>query len=143
MSRVSTLITPALENATVADAMRAGIISCPADTPVRAVAEMMARYHVHAVVVEGVPADPGHGWGIVSDMRLTRAAARDELDATAAELAYGPALTVTPDESLIRAAELMAEHGVSHLIVAASPTSRPAGIISTLDLAVVIAWGRD
>ena len=70
-SRTSRLIGPAFEHATVADAMRAGIISCQADTGLRAIAELMASYHVHAVVVEraGVESGqaPGPGWGIVSD----------------------------------------------------------------------------
>ena len=79
-SRTSRLIGPAFEHATVADAMRTGIISCQADTSLRAIAELMASYHVHAVVVgtAGVEsgAASGHGWGIVSDVELARAAAR-------------------------------------------------------------------
>ena len=63
--------------------MRTGIISCQADTSLRAIAELMASYHVHAVVVEtaGVEsgAASGQGWGIVSDVELARAAARGEL----------------------------------------------------------------
>ena len=57
--------------------MRTGIISCQADTGLRAIAELMASYHVHAVVVEraGVESGqaPGPGWGIVSDVVLARA----------------------------------------------------------------------
>lgn len=146
MSRTSRLITPAFEHATVADAMRAGIISCPADISLRAIAEIMASYHVHAVVVEGVEAEPnaapGSGWGLVSDVELARAAAQGQLQATAAELTGASAIFITPAEPLRRAAELMSEHGVSHLIVAAKPNARPVGIISTLDLAMVLAWGR-
>lgn len=126
--------------------MRAGIISCPASTGVRAIAEMMASYHVHAVVVEGLEpesnAAPGEGWGIVSDIDLARAAAQGRSQATAGELAVADAIFIDPAEPLRRAAELMSEHGVSHLIVSTSPTARPVGIISTLDLAVVLAWGR-
>jgi CBS domain-containing protein len=140
------LITPAFEHATVADTMRAGIISCPADTSLRAIAEIMASYHVHAVVVEGVEAEssaaPGQGWGLVSDVELARAAARGKLQATAAELAGASAIFIGPAEPLRRAAELMSEHGVSHLIVSTTPNARPVGIISTLDLAVALAWGR-
>ena len=145
-SRTSRLIGPAFEHATVADAMRTGIISCQADTSLRAIAELMASYHVHAVVVEtaGVEsgAASGQGWGIVSDVELARAAARGELQATAGELAGSGAMFIGPAEPLRRAAELMSEHRVSHLIVSTAPTTRPVGIISTLDLAVALAWGR-
>ena len=67
--------------------MRTGIISCQADSSLRAIAELMASYHVHAVVVETASVEsgtaPGQGWGIVSDVELARAAARGELQATA------------------------------------------------------------
>jgi CBS domain-containing protein len=68
MPRTPALLTPAFGQATVGDAMRAGIISCPADAPVRAIAERMASYHVHAVVVEGVSPGAGLSWGIVTDV---------------------------------------------------------------------------
>ena len=80
----------------------------------------------------------------MSDFDLARAAARGELDATAGELAGSEAAFIAPAEPVKRAAELMlmAEHRVSHLIVSTAPTARPVGIISTLDLAVALAWGR-
>jgi CBS domain-containing protein len=143
-STTSRMIGPAFEHATVADAMRVGIISCQADTSLRAIAELMASYHVHAVVVEREVEESGagQGWGIVSDVELARAAARGELQATAGELAGSSPAFIAPAEPLTRAAELMVEQRVSHLIVSTAPTARPAGIISTLDLAVAIAWGR-
>ena len=82
------------------------------------------------------------GVGIVSDIDLARAAARGELQATAGELDGSGATFIGPAEPLRRAAELMSEHRVSHLIVSTAPTTRPVGIISTLDLAVALAWGR-
>jgi CBS domain-containing protein len=64
------------------------------------------------------------------------------LQATAAELAGASAIFIGPAEPLRRPAELMSEHGVSHLVVSTAPAARPVRIISTLDLAVVLAWGR-
>jgi CBS domain-containing protein len=140
------MIAPAFEHATVANAMRAGIISCYAETGLSEIAEMMASYHVHAVVVEGVGSQlkgaPAEGWGIVSDLDVARAAAQGDTQATAGALAGSGAAFIGPAESLKRAAELMSERGVSHLIVSMSPSARPIGIISTLDVAVVLAWGR-
>jgi CBS domain-containing protein len=100
--RTSRLIGPAFEHARVADAMRAGIITCQAYSSMRAIAELMAIYHVHAVVVEraGVEsgAAPGQGWGIVSDVELAGAAARGELQATAGELVGSGATFIGPAE---------------------------------------------
>jgi CBS domain-containing protein len=138
-------LTPAFEKATVADAMRAGVMSCPPDAGVELVAQMMATNHIHAVVVDGVRTDPVHGeelvWGVVSDMDLVRAA-RDvgERPLTAADLAATEPLTVEPSLPLSEAARLMDEHGISHLIVA--DRQRPVGVVSTLDVAGLLAWGR-
>ena len=60
--------------------MRTGTISCHADTSLSAIAELMASYHVHAVVVEtaGIEsgAAPGQGWGScrTSSLRARRRA---------------------------------------------------------------------
>jgi predicted transcriptional regulator len=71
------------------------------------------------------------------------AAARQELQSTAGALAGSAPVFIGPAEPLRRTAELMSERGVSHLIVSTDPTARPVGIISTLDLAVAVAWDRD
>jgi CBS domain-containing protein len=39
---------PPFEKATVLDAMRMGVVSCPPDTPLRDVARIMATYRIHA-----------------------------------------------------------------------------------------------
>ena len=48
-------------------------------------------------------------------------------------------MTVATDAPLARAAELMAEHGISHLAVVDPVSKRPVGILSTLDIARSIA----
>jgi CBS domain-containing protein len=146
MPGMTSLTGPSFEHATVADAMRVGILTCPADTSLRAIAEMMASYRVHAVIVEGAGLELGASgaqpWGIVSDAELVLAAAAGRLEETAGELAGSGAIFVNPTDQLKHAAELMGKHRVSHLIVSATPTARPVGIISTLDLAGVLAWGK-
>ena len=47
-------LMPALDRATVADAMRPGILSCEPEMSLSAVARMMASDHVHCLVVLGV-----------------------------------------------------------------------------------------
>jgi CBS domain-containing protein len=52
---------------------------------------------------------------------------------TAGNLAALEPIAVAPDDGLDRAAQLMAEHDVSHLIVRSG--GEPVGIVSTLDVA--------
>jgi CBS domain-containing protein len=51
-------------------------------------------------------------------------------------------ITIRSDESLKRAAELMAEHGVAHLIAVHPGTDRPAGMISSRTIAAALVYGR-
>jgi CBS domain-containing protein len=129
----------ALHELRVADAMHAGLVSCPPDTPVRAVARMMATYRVHAVLVHPHGAGrAGEAWGVVSDTDLLAAArAGDAETQTAGRVAGTPVLTVSPDDRLSRAAQLMLEHEVSHVLVVLGP--RPVGVVSTLDVARAFA----
>jgi len=100
---------------------------------------MMVGYDVHSVVV----ADPDgeeDAWGIVTTVDLARSA--DDLDAlTAADVATNDLVTIESDESLARAADLMAEHGISHLVAVQPGTGRPAGMISSRSLAGALAQG--
>jgi CBS domain-containing protein len=48
-------------------------------------------------------------------------------------------LAVSADERLPRAAQLMAEHGVSHLVVLDAESGQPIGVLSTIDIATVYA----
>jgi CBS domain-containing protein len=128
--------------ARVADAMTAGVISCTPETSLRAIARLMTDRHVHAVYVLDYGSEDDETvelWGIVSDLDLV-AAARGDLDhRTACESAVTPLVTVRSDDSLDRAAQLMAEYGSSHLAVIDAATGRPAGVLSSLDIARVVA----
>lgn len=134
-----------LRRATVSEAMHAGVLSCPPETPLRVVARMMARYAIHAVVVytEEADADEAVGlWGVVADEDLVAAAADEDLEGrTAGGTARSPLVTIHPHESLQRAAELMNEHRVTHLLVVSGDSERPLGVVSTLDVARAIAGG--
>jgi CBS domain-containing protein len=120
----------------VHDAMHHGILSCPADAPLGEVAEIMAKHRVHAVAItEGESPRPT---GVVSDLDLVAAIVSRE-EPNAAHAAATEPLAVSSDERLDRAAQLMAEHGVSHLVVADAADGHPIGVLSTLDLATVYA----
>lgn len=137
-------LTPAFEKATAADVMRAGVMTCWPDVPAVEIARMMASHHIHAVVVEGVHRDAVHGenlvWGVVSDLDLARAAYTDIATLTAGELAATEPVTIELATPLAAAAQLMDEHATAHVIVVED--GRPIGMVSTLDLAGALAWGR-
>lgn len=137
------ILSPSFEHATVADVMCAGVITCPPDAPAVEVARIMAARHVHAVVVAGLHGTPGSGeqlaWRVVTDVDLLRAAA--DLDGlTAGELHGVAPVSLSPATPLPEAAEVMAAYGVSHVVVA--DADRPVGVVSTLDVAGALAWGR-
>jgi signal-transduction protein with cAMP-binding, CBS, and nucleotidyltransferase domain len=120
----------------IGDAMHAGVLTCDRDEPLSEVARQMAVHSVHCMVVESGSGDGDSPWGIVSDLDLVAAATvRDLQEQTAAGSAASPVLLVTPDETLQRAAQLMTEHGTSHLLVVDGPARNPIGVLSTLDIA--------
>lgn len=134
-------MTPAFETAHVADAMRVGVFTCAADTALLAVARIMATHHIHSVVVNAAARVGERRWAVVSDLDLIRAAdSAHEL--LAADVARSDAPATTPDALLREAAETMATHGVTHLVVEDAATHEPIGMLSTLDVAGNLAWAR-
>lgn len=130
--------TSVLDTVAVRDAMHEGVLSCPTDTPLSTVAELMAGKGVHCVVVT----DPGDAsvWGVVSDLDLVAAAGVRDLDAqSAGGSAATPALAIAPDDTLQRAAQVMTEHAAAHLLVVDDVSGRPVGVLSTLDIARLLA----
>lgn len=136
---------PAFERADVSDAMHPGVITCEPDAPLRMLAGIMAAEQVHCVVIDA----NGDGeataqWSIVSDLDLVNAVSENRFEErTAASAAVSEFLTVTSDEKLHRAAQIMTEHELTHLVVIDKASGRPEGILSTLDIARVLAWGNE
>jgi CBS domain-containing protein len=130
------------ESANVSDAMSHGVISCPPETPLRAVARTMTTYGVHAVfVIEHADEDDEAPqlWAVVSDLDLVAATELDLDTLTAERTAVTPLVTIASDRSIAEAASLMAEHGIAHLAVTDPDAGRPIGVISTLDIARALA----
>jgi CBS domain-containing protein len=143
-SHPGSYVLPAFERATVADVMRPGVMSCAPDAPLLSVAQTMATHHVHAVVVAGITTDDAGTdhliWGLVSDMDIVRAAESGIEGHTASDAARTKLVSVDPSTSLADAARLMDAHHSSHLIVTAG--GHPVGVLSSLDIAGALAWGR-
>jgi CBS domain-containing protein len=116
--------------------MHPGTLTCGAEDSLRDVAEIMATNRVHAVVI--TPPYGDRPVGVVSDLDVAAAVAAGA-DCSAHEAAATEALTVSADESLRNAAQMMSEHGVSHLLVVDSAGGYPVGVLSTLDVATAYA----
>jgi len=126
----------------VSEAMHPGTLTCPPETPLRTVARMMATYRVHCVFVlaDAEEADSERVlWRVVSDRDLARAASDDLDERSAGGTAATPLVSVSPGETLKRAAQLIAESETSHLVVVDPVSARPIGVLSTLDIACAIA----
>jgi CBS domain-containing protein len=138
-----TALVPDLDQVTVEHAMHAGVFTCAEDASLEAAAALMARYSIHCVVVLEGP-DDEKPWGIVSDLDLVSAAFdHDVADWTAGTAAGTPAVTIEADAPLRRAAQLMREYGISHLVVVDPGADTPLGVISTLDLARFVAGDQE
>jgi CBS domain-containing protein len=133
------------ETATVGDAMSKGVISCPAETPLRVVARMMATFGVHAIFVfdhRDEDDDALRLWAVVSDLDLVAATPLDLDTVTAGTTAVTPLVSVAADSPIAEAGGLMATYGVAHLAVTEGDSRRPIGVISTLDIARAVAAGQ-
>ena len=125
-----------LDTAQVGQAMHEGVLVCPTDTPLSVVAELMSEHNIHCVVISDDPERTASLWGIVSDLDLVAAATVRDLDEqVAGGSAVTPVLTIGPEEPLRRAAQMMTEHAVAHLVVVEPTGLRPIGVLSTLDVA--------
>jgi CBS domain-containing protein len=138
-ARAGSYLTPSFEHATVGDAMRPRVLTCDASEPLVDVVRRMADDHVHAIVVvrPGTPV----AWSVVSDRDILRCADRLE-DLTAGDAPSSEPLTVVADQSLRDAAHAMAGRDTTHAVVLNAPGGRPVGMLSTLDIAGILAWGR-
>ena len=124
-------LLPRFRHVRVGDCMHQGILSCTGDAPFAEVAGLMARHRVHAVAVtDGASTRPV---GVVSDLDVVAAAASGEVPSAVQAAAMEP-LTISANDSLARAGQLMSEHRASHLIVLDPASGHPIGILSTLDL---------
>jgi CBS domain-containing protein len=132
-------LAPSFAHATVGDAMHPAVLTCDPATPLVTVAQRMAGEGVHAIVV--LAGDARVAWGVVNDTDLLRHADRVEA-LTADQIASRDVVEAFPDEPLASLAARMVQRAVTHAIVLARESGRPVGIVSTLDIARVLAWGR-
>lgn len=125
-----------LRGAKVADVMSSPLVTCSPSIALQDVAALMTGHRIHAVVVlAGAPAPGGEDeeWGVISELDLIGGASLADPDVPAGQVAATPPVVVGPEESLERAAMMMAEYQLTHLI--AVEDGRAVGIVSALDVA--------
>lgn len=126
----------------VRDVMHPGIVSCSQAATAAEIARIMASCRVHCVAVMGLSHDQRQDpliWGIVSDLDLLDAATDAGRSATAATLASEPVISIRPTMSVHEAAKAMVQYGAAHVVVVDPERRTPLGILSTLDVAEVLA----
>jgi CBS domain-containing protein len=122
---------------TVRDLMHRGLISCPANTPLGEVAQLLDQYHVHGLLVGDGKGRPA---GILTDFDLLAgewlSTNSESLAAmrkmTAGELMTTPLTKVSADLSACEAAGLMRRQGISRLVV--EEGGQMVGVLSVSDL---------
>lgn len=131
-----------LSEARVGDVMQPSVVTCAPDAEVQIVARCMVEHRVHCVAVAGVASSGPHSrhfsWGLVSDMEIVHALRGNALTEPAASIAASAPAAVTEDDTVADAAGLMVDDGTSHVVVV-GPAGVPCGMISTLDVARILA----
>jgi CBS domain-containing protein len=133
-----TIDTPQLSSILVERAMHSGVFTCHADASGLTAARIMAAHRVHSVVVVD---DDGTSLAVVTEADIAAAIHADTIMEPAAEIGAEPVF-LAPDDSVLRAAQLMHEHERSHAVVIESNTGRPIGVLSVLDLVDLLAADR-
>jgi CBS domain-containing protein len=96
---------------------------------------------VHTIVVSD-PID-GSPWGILSDKALVSALLDfDGEERPLRDVADRDLNMICSSEPLTAAAELMRERGIAHILVRDADSGRPTGMLSSLDVAGILAWGE-
>ncbi|HNS03234.1 MAG TPA: CBS domain-containing protein [Anaerolineae bacterium] len=117
--------------------MHFGVISCSAGTPVDEVAQRMADYHVHAIVVTDVD---GYAVGVVSqtDIVLARQgrSAAEMAGISAGAIMSTNVVTCAPEATVSEAITLMTRNRIHRLVVVDTRSGKPwpVGVLSMTDI---------
>jgi predicted transcriptional regulator len=131
--------TRALDQLSVSDAMTPGVLACPAQASVRAAAATMAARSVHAIVVWPQPgSDEAERPRLLTAADVTRAIVRGGPDEPSGTVA-SPAPIIEQTTDLAAAVRMMAEGGHAHLVALALAAPLPFGVLSSFDVAAVLA----
>ena len=126
----TTIEAPELSRTTVGQAMHRGVFTCRGEASALTAARVMAAHRVHSVVVVD---DNGSCIGVVTEADIAAAIHAGTIMERSADVGAAPVL-VTPDDSVLRAAQLMDELERTHALVVDARSEKPVGVLSVLDL---------
>lgn len=109
-----------------------GLISVTPDESLREAARVMASKGIGLLVVVD-PKDSKKLVGVISERDIIRALARNEEDSKVREIMTKEVITVKDTDTLYKAAKLMKEHRIRHLVVV-NEEGIPLGVLSIRDL---------
>ena len=128
--------TPATLDAMVRQIMSPGVVSLPAGSTLRDACGAMTRHNVHAVVVVD---RVGHPIGLLTAAAVVACRGLD-LDVRPVGLEMDEEIVlVSPTANGEAAAALLDRPGVTHLLVATSPDSAAEGVVTSHDIARLLA----
>ena len=113
------------------EVMAPGLVACPPGAALTEVATLMCVHQVHAVVVD--PAAPC----LVTARDVVRAVVAGST--SAAEAVVGAASSMSPHDTLHTVARRMVDDQVAHVLVRERGNTQARGIISSFDIAAVLA----
>ena len=123
--------------------MRPRVLTCDPQTTMVTVAQRMASEHVQVVVLrETVDAKGAVGrrpWGIISDRDVLHCA--DVIEDRCRRCRHGRRAARAPRRSAATSPSACST-STSHAVVVQPRTDRPVGVLSTLDIAGILGWGR-
>lgn len=115
--------------------MSAPVSSVEAETDANEAARQMLQENISSVAVVD---DGGNLEGILTSTDFVQIAARDGASADVATHMSSDPVTVTVNDSIVEAADLMLEHGVHHLPVV-DDTEGLVGMLTTTDLTAYVS----
>ena len=115
----------------VADVMRAGVLTISEATSLEGAARVMREHSVHGVLVV---ADDGRLLGWVTAHGLLHHHAKDWRRVKSGEAVSEPCVAVAPSARVPTAIAAMLEADGSHLVVIRPGSRTPDGVVSDLDL---------
>jgi CBS domain-containing protein len=116
----------------VADIMRPGVITMAEGASLLQAKRAMVRHGVHAILIVGEADGKALGW--VSADGLLAWLERDLSAVPAAQGITEPAHRVAHDATARDALEALLDSGTTHLVVSASGSEMPHGVIGAMDL---------
>lgn len=122
----------------IRDVMTPGVVTIVEDASLIQACRALRRHRIHAVLVVGRQQGRPLGW--ITARGLLGFLDRDPCT-PARDAIVERAVTIGPSASVADAVAILSHEGVSHLLVSHRSETLPEGIVSDLDLALVMCPG--